>query len=42
MAANVTQQLLDLNQKLLVAIVGGDWKTATASVHGRLQLWIRL
>ena len=27
MAADVSQQLLDLNQKLLVAIVSGDWKT---------------
>jgi hypothetical protein len=27
MATDLTQQLLDLNQKLLVAIVGGDWKT---------------
>jgi len=24
---DLAQQLLDLNQKLLVAIVGGDWKT---------------
>jgi calcium/calmodulin-dependent protein kinase (CaM kinase) II len=27
MPADLTQQLLDLNQKLLAAIVGGDWKT---------------
>jgi hypothetical protein len=27
MAADLSQQLLDLNQKLLVAIVSGDWKT---------------
>ena len=27
MATDLSQQLLDLNQKLLVAIVGGDWKT---------------
>src|SRR5687768_6742007 len=27
MAADVTQQLLALNQKLLVSIVSGDWKT---------------
>src|SRR6478672_11625944 len=27
MSTELTQQLLDLNQKLLVAIVGGDWKT---------------
>jgi ketosteroid isomerase-like protein len=27
MAADLTQQLLELNQKLLVAIIGGDWKT---------------
>lgn len=25
--ADLAQQLLDLNQKLLVSIVGGDWKT---------------
>jgi hypothetical protein len=27
MPADISQQLLDLNQKLLVAIVSGDWKT---------------
>ena len=27
MANDLTQQLLDLNQKLLVSIVSGDWKT---------------
>ena len=27
MANDLTQQLLDLNQKLLVSIIGGDWKT---------------
>jgi hypothetical protein len=27
MATDITQQLLDLNQKLLVSIVSGDWKT---------------
>jgi len=27
MAADLSQQLLDLNQKLLTAIVSGDWKT---------------
>lgn len=27
MATDLTQQLLELNQKLLVSIVGGDWKT---------------
>ena len=27
MANDLSQQLLDLNQKLLVAIVAGDWKT---------------
>jgi Calcium/calmodulin dependent protein kinase II association domain len=27
MAADLSQLLLDLNQKLLVAIVSGDWKT---------------
>ncbi|MEX2175419.1 MAG: DUF4440 domain-containing protein [Pirellulaceae bacterium] len=27
MAADLAQQLLDLNQKLLVAIVAGDWQT---------------
>jgi calcium/calmodulin-dependent protein kinase (CaM kinase) II len=27
MATDLTQQLLDLNQKLLVSIVSGDWKT---------------
>jgi hypothetical protein len=27
MAADLSQQLLDLNQKLLVSIVNGDWKT---------------
>ena len=27
MAADPTQQLLDLNQKLLESIIDGDWKT---------------
>jgi Calcium/calmodulin dependent protein kinase II association domain len=27
MSNDLTQQLLELNQKLLMAIVGGDWKT---------------
>src|SRR5262245_2221088 len=27
MSTDQTQQLLDVNQKLLVAIVGGDWNT---------------
>jgi calcium/calmodulin-dependent protein kinase (CaM kinase) II len=27
MPADLTQELLDLNQKLLVSIVAGDWKT---------------
>jgi calcium/calmodulin-dependent protein kinase (CaM kinase) II len=27
MPADLTQELLDLNQKLLVSIVSGDWKT---------------
>ena len=27
MATDLTQQLLDLNQRLLVSIVSGDWKT---------------
>jgi ketosteroid isomerase-like protein len=27
MPTDLSQQLLDVNQKLLVAIVGGDWKT---------------
>lgn len=27
MAADLAQELLDLNQKLLAAIIGGDWKT---------------
>jgi ketosteroid isomerase-like protein len=27
MPADLTQQLLDLNQKLLESIIGGDWKT---------------
>jgi hypothetical protein len=30
MPADLTQQLLDLNQKLLNAIVSGDWKTYEA------------
>jgi calcium/calmodulin-dependent protein kinase (CaM kinase) II len=30
MPTDLTQQLLDLNQKLLVAIVSGDWKTYEA------------
>ena len=27
MATDLTQQLLDLNQKLLLSIIAGDWKT---------------
>jgi len=36
MSADTTQQLLDLNQKLLVSIVTGDWKTYESLCDGSI------
>ena len=37
MSNDLTQQLLDLNQRLLVSIVGGDWKTYESLCDGSIS-----